>query len=247
MARKIKTFDYNDTFPRRFRELLESREDITQEAIAELVGVTRQTVGNWYSGKSAPDAVSLAKIADEFHVSIDWLLRENAPKQIDAELSAVCEYTGLSEKAIKSLHNDFGKSGRILRTTKKRAELVSSLFCSISIGKAHDFLAWAGEAIKKYADAVSVLENGTGNINEAVDHILNGKKADDAYREYQVAIFWCQQSIMNWIKDEAIEKAGGKNYELLRNKCDMELTDILLNTEHIQEGESDGEHPEADN
>lgn len=104
MPRKIKSFNYDDTFPRRFRELLDSREDITQEAIAELVGVTRQTVGNWYSGKSAPDAVSLAKIADEFDVSIDWLLRENAPKQIDATLASVCRYTGLSEGAIQSLH-----------------------------------------------------------------------------------------------------------------------------------------------
>lgn len=104
MPRKIKSFNYDDTFPRRFRELLDSREDITQEAIAELVGVTRQTVGNWYSGKSAPDAVSLAKIADEFDVSIDWLLRENAPKQIDATLASICRYTGLSEGAIQSLH-----------------------------------------------------------------------------------------------------------------------------------------------
>lgn len=247
MARKIKTFDYNDTFPRRFRELLESREDITQEAIAELVGVTRQTVGNWYSGKSAPDAVSLAKIADEFHVSIDWLLRENAPKQIDAELSAVCEYTGLSEIAIKSLHNDFGKSGRILRTTKKRAELVSSLFCSISIGKAHDFLFWAEEAIKQYAGAVSSLEIENDNINDASEHILSGKTAEDAYREYKVAIFWCQQAITDWLKDEALEKAGGANYELLREKYDRALIDIILNTEHIQEGESDGEHTKEDN
>lgn len=103
MARKIKTFEYNDTFPRRFRELLESREDITQEGIADLVGVTRQTVGNWYSGKSAPDAVSLAKIADEFHVSIDWLLRENAPRKIDATLASVCRYTGLSEDSVRLL------------------------------------------------------------------------------------------------------------------------------------------------
>lgn len=105
MARKIKTFDYNDTFPRRLRKLVDERKDITQERIAELVGATRQTVGNWCSGKSAPDAVALTKIAREFNVSIDWLLQEDAPKQVNATLASVCKYTGLSESAVYTLHS----------------------------------------------------------------------------------------------------------------------------------------------
>ena len=104
MARKIKTFDYNDTFPRRLRELVDERKDITQERIAELVGATRQTVGNWCSGKSAPDAVALTKIAREFNVSIDWLLQEDAPKQVNATLASVCKYTGLTAGAVEVLH-----------------------------------------------------------------------------------------------------------------------------------------------
>lgn len=104
MARKIKTFDYNDTFPRRLRELVDERKDITQERIAELVGATRQTVGNWCSGKSAPDAVALTKIAKEFNVSIDWLLQEDAPKQVNATLASVCKYTGLTAGAVEVLH-----------------------------------------------------------------------------------------------------------------------------------------------
>lgn len=104
MARKIKTFDYNDTFPRRLRELVDERKDITQERIAELVGATRQTVGNWCSGKSAPDAIALSKIAREFNVSIDWLLQEDAPKQVNATLASVCKYTGLTEGAVEVLH-----------------------------------------------------------------------------------------------------------------------------------------------
>lgn len=104
MARKIKSFDYNDTFPRRLRELIDENEGITQEKIAEVVGATRQTVGNWCSGKSAPDAIALSKIAREFNVSIDWLLQEDAPKQVNATLASVCKYTGLTENAVEVLH-----------------------------------------------------------------------------------------------------------------------------------------------
>lgn len=106
MPRKKKSFDYNDTFPTRLRALINENKGITQDKVAEIVGVTRQTVGNWCSGYSAPDAAALCKIADIFGVSIDWLMRENAPQKINATLSAICDYTHLNEKAINAISSD---------------------------------------------------------------------------------------------------------------------------------------------
>ena len=171
MPRKIKSFNYDDTFPRRFRELLDSREDITQEAIAELVGVTRQTVGNWYSGKSAPDAVSLTKIADEFDVSIDWLLRENAPKQIDATLSSVCRYTGLSESAIK--HLAFWQ--KQLTSESDMDSVFAILDMIIDSGEDEDLLFWLSE----YRDALRVvkaLKDSKYNVDELVNLVNDETK-----------------------------------------------------------------------
>ena len=44
---------------------------MTQEDIAERVGVTRQSVAKWESGESIPDLEKSKQLADIFGVSLD--------------------------------------------------------------------------------------------------------------------------------------------------------------------------------
>jgi transcriptional regulator with XRE-family HTH domain len=48
---------------------------LTQEVIAENVGVSRQTVSSWESGKSYPDIASLMILSDVYNVTLDSLLK----------------------------------------------------------------------------------------------------------------------------------------------------------------------------
>lgn len=56
---------------------------LSQETLAERLGVTRQAVSKWETGESLPDVVRLAQLADLFGVSTDYLIRgvpaEDAP------------------------------------------------------------------------------------------------------------------------------------------------------------------------
>ena len=47
--------------------------DMTQEELAEAVGVTRQAIAKWESGNSVPDLERSKAIADAFGVSLDDL------------------------------------------------------------------------------------------------------------------------------------------------------------------------------
>ncbi len=47
---------------------------LIQEEIADLVGVSRAAVGKWEAGKSEPDIETLARLADHYHVSLDYLV-----------------------------------------------------------------------------------------------------------------------------------------------------------------------------
>ena len=57
---------------------LRKQKNLTQEALAEHVGVARQTIAKWETGESVPDLEMAAKLASVMEVSLDDLT--NAPE-----------------------------------------------------------------------------------------------------------------------------------------------------------------------
>lgn len=57
-------------------QLLRKQRGITQEKLAELVGVSRQAVAKWEVGKSTPDMGNLITLSELFRVTIDHLVRD---------------------------------------------------------------------------------------------------------------------------------------------------------------------------
>lgn len=49
--------------------------NLTQEDLAEICSVTRQTISNWENGKSYPDLETLVLLSDTFDVSLDAMLK----------------------------------------------------------------------------------------------------------------------------------------------------------------------------
>lgn len=90
-------------FPTRLRKLMEDQ-SITQKKLADAIEMRPQTVSLYTTGQSAPDVNTLRKMAEFFHVSADYLIGLTDVKKPDTTIQAVCEYTGLSESAIKMLH-----------------------------------------------------------------------------------------------------------------------------------------------
>ena len=55
-------------------QYLRKKRSLTQEALAEQVGVSRQTVAKWEAGESAPDLDAAGKLSRVFDVSLDELI-----------------------------------------------------------------------------------------------------------------------------------------------------------------------------
>ncbi|WP_265459326.1 helix-turn-helix domain-containing protein [Enterococcus sp. HY326] len=53
----------------------------TQEAIAEKLQVSRQTISNWETGKSLPDIYSLVALSDLYQLSLDDLIKGDLKMQ----------------------------------------------------------------------------------------------------------------------------------------------------------------------
>lgn len=67
---------------------------MSQEDMAEMFHVSRQTISNWENSKSYPDLETIVKISDSFNISLDILLKEDLimVKTFDNEIKSTKKY-----------------------------------------------------------------------------------------------------------------------------------------------------------
>ena len=81
-------------FRERLYQLRKGR-GISQEELANAVGVSRQAVQKWEAGASTPDLNNLSALADFFGVTLDYLVRgvePEAPQAAPAERTVIHNY-----------------------------------------------------------------------------------------------------------------------------------------------------------
>lgn len=92
-------------------KLLRSAAGISQKALAEAIGISQQSINKYENHNIEPDIATLSRIADYFHVSIDYLVgRTNCPQlptsegddRLEEDL-LLCRYRALSEKQKKAV------------------------------------------------------------------------------------------------------------------------------------------------
>ena len=49
--------------------------DLTQDYVASVLGITRQTMSNWENGRSYPDIERIIRLSDVYKLSLDELLK----------------------------------------------------------------------------------------------------------------------------------------------------------------------------
>lgn len=75
--------------------------DMTQDDLADRIGVTGSTIQRWETGQTKIDPDGLLKLSKEFNVSVDWLLMG-----VGTENLAFSRETGLSETSINEFKNN---------------------------------------------------------------------------------------------------------------------------------------------
>ncbi len=71
---KERRSEYKMSFGENLQKLRKGK-NISQESLAEELGVSRQTIGKWENGTTYPETECLIQISDFFDVSIDTLLK----------------------------------------------------------------------------------------------------------------------------------------------------------------------------
>ncbi len=84
---------------------LRFEKQITLDELSEKTGVPKPTISAWIKGKYTPNIKGLSEIAKALNVSVDYLIGNTEVRPLNIKLQAVCNYTGLSEEAVRTLHN----------------------------------------------------------------------------------------------------------------------------------------------
>lgn len=92
---------------------LRKESNYTQEQLADLLEVTRQSVSKWESDLSYPETEKMIRIAELFYCSIDYLMKEDCDDRGDAENDKtanldICKFIKRQFKERKSRKTVFG-------------------------------------------------------------------------------------------------------------------------------------------
>jgi len=110
-------------FPRRFRLLIDETR-VSQQEIADYVGVSRQAIAQWKDGKTNPDIYNFVKIAEFFKVPYEYLLGETDSRV--RENMKLTDELKLSDRAINRLL-DWASSEKENKSDIPRSEILSDL------------------------------------------------------------------------------------------------------------------------
>ena len=118
---------------------LRRKSGLSQEQLADRLGVTRQSVSKWESGTAMPELVKLISLSDIFGVSVDYLVKDylEEPESADGGDDLSAQQAVRLEKKVDELTNYV--KGRVYRYDSKTRifglPLVSIRFGFVRNGK----------------------------------------------------------------------------------------------------------------
>lgn len=103
---------------------------MSQEQLAVALGIDRGTIAKYETKNRNPSYGHLTQFAKYFNVSTDYLLGLSDADTNDVELSAICNYTGLSKESVLFLHKL--KEDNNMIYSQKGVDIISTVMESLS-------------------------------------------------------------------------------------------------------------------
>lgn len=169
---------------------LRNKQSLTQDEFAKKVGVTGKAVSKWETGASTPSIEVLTKIASEFDISLDELLKvrfKGHEKKI-AKIVLTGGPCAGKTTAMNWIQNFFQKKGyAVIFIPETATELITS---GISPTKVEDFLTFQTNILELQLAKEKVYRDGAINLPEdkiliVCDRGILDNKAYLSKREWQ--------------------------------------------------------------
>ena len=124
---------------------LRKERDLSQFQLANLLNVDRSTVASWETGRRIPDALTISKLAELFHVDVGALLSISKPDSSNAKIIVVDDEQLILEGSM-SVIKDFFVNYEVVGFNKTSDAItyvvnnhVSIAFLDIEMGRMNGF------------------------------------------------------------------------------------------------------------
>lgn len=217
-------------------QLKQLRKDagLNQSELGKKLNCQRTRIADLERGRTTPTIEDITILCNTFNVSSDYLLGLSGIATTDAELKAVCEYTGLSDKAVTSIKK--------LTTEEDKKYLINFLLSDSSF---YDMLYHFSMYLKEYFYAVISLsssiksseycktlskeelktEENIAKINYHLEE--HKKKAEEATSHIKDARYHLFENIESLKKGvQKFNPFSEKYYELLEDYYRTHINDI---------------------
>lgn len=167
-------------FGKRLKELRKEH-GCTIEQFADMVGISKSTLGYYENDKRMPDIEILARIANVLNVSADYLIGRTNTTAQKGKMKTVCEFTGLSDSAAEFL------AQLVKDKDYEKLSVINHLFQELC--EDYEFYSGEDEASSVLGALFRCFEKFTGSENEWENYVdLGDEKRKEvlaaAYRQF---------------------------------------------------------------
>lgn len=153
---------------------LRKQQNLSQEALAEKLGVSRQSVSKWETGEATPEVSKLLALSKIFSVTTDYLLNDEIEPPAETEPLVVEEST--TAFTVTSV-NETAQSKR--KRNSVRTLVIILLICILLCFFILPLTAVVGLKVFRMNTNADVIIAETGEYNE--EYIVPSVEADETY------------------------------------------------------------------
>ena len=156
-------------------QTLRKKAGLSQEALGEALGVSRQAVSKWEGDGGVPELDTLIAMSRLFGVSLGQLLGVETPKTDDKEPpkeeeKAKEKHSGITEAQVEKILRRYAEQNRQVEQ-KKRRERICAL-CAAAVVLFFAVLR-VSDRVATMSNQIANLSNRVGNVESRVDYSIS--------------------------------------------------------------------------
>ncbi len=208
---------------KRIRQL-RFRAGMTQEQLAEILGVVPQSVSKWENGASMPDITALPLLAETFGVSIDDLFGLSVPQR----LNRIENRMDAEEELPPDVFRDFEEFLKGQLASEEHRDRAAGLLSYLYWHRMNSFAKKTAASAKEVIRTVPDKKDGYWELGQAERHavwdwnLANHTKAIDFYREVAETNPGVPLPVMHLIDNLLADHRAEEAEQWLDRYCAME-------------------------